>query len=156
MVAFAAVILAVGESNAVMYDITELCASLLPADRPRYLMGVGKPTDLVESVARGVDLFDCVLPTRLARNGAVWSDREGTRLDLARRALLQNTGPIMAECVCSTCEEWPLGVVAALYQAREPLAFRLASIHNLALLNQVLRDIRNSVLYTAMADGLEA
>jgi tRNA-guanine family transglycosylase len=73
----------------------------------------------------------------------------GARLDLARRTLLQKVGPILEGCSCSTCVEWSLGVVAALYQAREPLAYRLASIHNITLLSQVLKELRESVVYTA-------
>ena len=77
--------------------------------QPRYLMGVGHPLDLSTYARLGVDMFDCVLPTRLARNGAVWADRAGTRLDLAKRALLSRSGPIVDDCLCSTCRDWSLG-----------------------------------------------
>jgi queuine tRNA-ribosyltransferase len=151
----------VGEPKDTTLGLLQATVAQLPAQTPRYLMGVGHPLDLVTYARVGVDLFDCVLPTRLARNGSVWSDRLGTRLDLASRSLLGRSGPILAECRCSTCAHWPLGVVAALYQAREPLAFRLASIHNLTLLSRVLEDVRLSVLYTPgaeapKADALEA
>jgi queuine tRNA-ribosyltransferase len=112
-------------------------------------MGVGHPVDLVTYANLGVDLFDCVLPTRLARNGTVWSDAAGGRFNLGRRALLRQSGPIVDGCRCLACTEWSLGVLAALYQAREPLAYRLASMHNLTLLGRVLEDRRRTVLYTA-------
>ena len=75
-------------------------------------------------------------------------DRAGTRLDLGKRALLGRSGPILEDCLCSTCRDWPVGVLAALFQAREPLVYRLASVHNLTLLNRILHDLRRSVLYT--------
>jgi queuine tRNA-ribosyltransferase len=141
--------LSVGEPKATTSELLEATVAELPPDQPRYLMGVGHPLDVVTYARLGVDLFDCVLPTRLARNGAVWSDRAGGRLDLAHRAVLARAGPIAEDCPCSTCRDWPLGVLAALFQAREPLAYRLASVHNLAMLNAVLRDLRQAVLYTA-------
>jgi queuine tRNA-ribosyltransferase len=141
--------LSVGEPKRLTAELLEATISELPSAKPRYLMGVGHPQDVVNYAKLGVDLFDCVLPTRLARNGGVWSDRLGTRIDLAHRALLARGGPIMEDCLCPTCRDWPLGVLAALFQAREPLVYRLASVHNLALLNRVLSELRRSVLYTA-------
>jgi queuine tRNA-ribosyltransferase len=141
--------LSVGEQKTTTFQLLDATLRALPSDKPRYLMGVGHPLDLSTYARLGVDLFDCVLPTRLARNGAVWSDRHGNRLDLSKRALLACDGPILDDCQCATCRDWPLGVVAALFQAREPLAFRLASTHNLTLLNRILHDLRESVLYTA-------
>ena len=141
--------LSVGEPKDLTAELLKSTIEELPNDRPRYLMGVGHPLDLVNYARLGVDLFDCVLPTRLARNGAVWSDLAGTRLDLARRSALRLGGPIMADCECPACKDWSVGALAALFQAHEPLAFRLASMHNLSLLNRVARDLRRSVLYTA-------
>jgi queuine tRNA-ribosyltransferase len=141
--------LSVGEPKTTTFELLDATIDELPPDQPRYLMGVGHPMDVATYAGLGVDLFDCVLPTRLARNGGVWSDRAGTRLDLSQRALLARAGPIADNCQCSTCRDWPLGVVAALFQTREPLAYRLASVHNLTMLNAVLRDLRQSVLYTA-------
>jgi len=141
--------LSVGESKDLTFELLQATIADLPEDKPRYLMGVGHPQDLATYARLGVDLFDCVLPTRLARNGAVWSDTSGNRLDLSRRALLGQDGPIAQTCNCTTCRDWPLGVLAALFQAREPLAFRLASIHNLTLLGRVVQDLSQSVLYTA-------
>jgi queuine tRNA-ribosyltransferase len=141
--------LSVGEPKAMTLELLEATTSDLPADKPRYLMGVGHPVDVRTCARLGVDMFDCVLPTRLARNGGVWTDASGNRLDLSRRSLVARQGPILEGCLCSTCQEWPLGVVATLFQAREPLAYRLASVHNLTLLNRILQDLRGSVLYTA-------
>lgn len=140
--------LSVGEPKSITAALLEAIISELPPDKPRYLMGVGHPADLQSYARLGVDLFDCVLPTRLARNGAVWCDTAGTRLDLNRRALLGASGPIMHGCACPTCVAWPVGVLAALFQAREPLAYRLASVHNTTLLSRVVHDLRQSVLYT--------
>jgi queuine tRNA-ribosyltransferase len=140
--------LSVGEDKATTATVLETTIAELPAAKPRYLMGVGHPLDLVHYARLGVDLFDCVLPTRLARNGAVWSDLDGTRLDLTRRELLGRSGAIMPDCACPACTCWPLGALAALYQARAPLAYRLASMHNLTLLNRLLRAMRETVVYT--------
>ena len=114
----------------------------------RYLMGVGHPKDLADYARLGVDLFDCVLPTRLGRTGSVWSDLEGNRLHLSRRALLEQAGPIMAGCACLACTGWSVGSLAALFQSRALLAYRLASIHNLAVLGTLASDLRRTVVYT--------
>jgi queuine tRNA-ribosyltransferase len=141
--------LSVGEPKATTFELLRTTIGALHPSKPRYLMGVGHPVDVVTYARQGVDLFDCVLPTRLARNGAVWRDRAGARLDLARRSLVAERGPIMDDCPCSTCRDWPVGIIAALFQAREPLAYRLASVHNLTLLNHVLGELRQSFVYTA-------
>jgi queuine tRNA-ribosyltransferase len=141
--------LSVGEPKDITAALLQSTLAELPADRPRYLMGVGHPSDLVRYAQLGVDLFDCVLPTRLGRNGTVWCDLEGQRLDLSRRALLGRTGPIVSDCACMACTEWSLGALAALFQSRDPLAYRLASMHNLTILGRVAQDLRRTVLYTA-------
>jgi queuine tRNA-ribosyltransferase len=140
--------LSVGEAKESTAALVRATVAELPADRPRYLMGVGHPRDLVEYARLGVDLFDCVLPTRLGRSGSVWSDLEGNRLHLSGRALLGRTGPIMAGCTCSACTGWSVGSLAALFQSREPLAYRLASMHNLAVLGTLTAELHQSVLYT--------
>ena len=141
--------LSVGERKEVTAEMLQATLAELPPDKPRYLMGVGHPRDLVTYARLGVDLFDCVLPTRLGRNGTVWCDDDGRRLDLSRRALLHRTGPIVPECTCAACRDWSVGQLAALYQNRDPLAYRLASLHNLTLLGRLARDLRHTVLYTA-------
>ena len=146
--------LSVGELKDVTAALLRALLAELPHDRPRYLMGVGHPSDLVTYARFGVDLFDCVLPTRLGRNGTVWSDLHGQRLDLSRRALLGRAGPIVADCTCPACTSWSLGTLAALYQSREPLAYRLASMHNLTMLARVTHDLRRAVLYTADTNSM--
>ena len=141
--------LSVGEPKELTADLLRATLAHLPPDRPRYLMGVGHPLDLFEYARLGVDLFDCVLATRLGRNGSVWCDNEGRRLNLGRRAALSQRGPIAPGCDCPACARWSVGALAALFQAREPLAYRLASLHNLTVLGRLLQGLRHEVLYTA-------
>jgi len=138
--------LAVGEPKPVMYDLTELVAGLLPADRPRYLMGVGKPPDLVESVARGVDLFDCVLPTRNARNGQAFTPYGPLNIGNARFA--RDAGPLDPECPCAACRQFSRAYLRHLFGARELLAYRLLTLHNVTFFQGLMRDMRRAV-----ADG---
>jgi queuine tRNA-ribosyltransferase len=143
--------LSVGEPRSLTRALLSTTLAELPAERPRYLMGVGSPTELTEYAQLGVDLFDCVLPTRLARTGTIWTDAAGGRLDLARRAALRVRGPLAAGCTCLACTHWEVGALAALMQNREPLAYRLASVHNLTVLARVLDMLRTealNVLYT--------
>ena len=116
--------LSVGESKEQMYEAAEVTAGLLPADRPRYLMGVGSPEDLVEGVARGIDMFDCVLPTRIARNGSLFV-REG-RLNVDKAPYRSREGPIEDGCDCYTCGAFSAAYLHHLFKARELLAYRLA------------------------------
>jgi queuine tRNA-ribosyltransferase len=140
--------LSVGEPKQLTMSLLRSTLAELPAGRPRYLMGVGHPLDVAQYARLGVDLFDCVLPTRLGRNGTVWIDRAGSRLDLQRRALLTRTDPLMPDCGCMVCQDWSIGRLAALFQSGEPLAYRLASVHNVTLLAAILRDVRSHVVYT--------
>ena len=135
--------LAVGEPKPVMYDTTELVAGLLPADRPRYLMGVGKPTDLVEAVARGVDLFDCVLPTRNARNGQAFTPDGPLNISNARFA--RDGAPLDPECTCEGCRSFSRAYLRHLFMARELLAYRLLTLHNLTFYLGLMRDMRRAV-----------
>jgi queuine tRNA-ribosyltransferase len=139
--------LAVGEPKPLMYDLTELVAGRLPADRPRYLMGVGKPPDLVESVARGVDLFDCVLPTRNARNGQAFT-LDGP-LNIANARFTRDAGPLDAECPCAACRRFSRAYLRHLFGARELLAYRLLTLHNVTFFQGLMRDMRRAV-----ADGV--
>jgi len=138
--------LAVGEPKPVMYDMTELCAEMLPRDRPRYLMGVGKPTDLVESVARGIDMFDCVMPTRNARHGQVFT-ADGP-LIIARSRYARDPGPIDPECPCEACRQFSRAYLRHLFAARELLAQRLLSVHNVTFYLELMAAMRR-----ALADG---
>jgi queuine tRNA-ribosyltransferase len=121
--------LAVGEPQPLMLDVIELTAGLLPADRPRYLMGVGTPPDLVEAVARGVDLFDCVLPTRNARNGQLFTAEGVVTIKQARHA--RDPRPPQEGCPCYTCRTFSRAYLRHLFLARELTAYRLLTLHNL-------------------------
>jgi len=136
--------LAVGESKEQMYEITEQVAGRLPQDKPRYLMGVGSPEDLVEGVARGVDMFDCVLPTRVARNGALFT-RQG-RVDITKRQFAEQGEPVDQGCDCYTCQNFSAGYLRHLFRAKELLAPRLASIHNLRFIMRLMADMRGAIL----------
>jgi queuine tRNA-ribosyltransferase len=136
--------LSVGETKAQMHKILELLHPLLPRYKPRYLMGVGSPEDLFESVARGVDQFDCVLPTRIARNGAVFTHQG--RLNLRNARFAADKNPIEAACQCYTCRTFSLAYLRHLLIARETLALRLATIHNLHFMLELMRRIRQSII----------
>jgi queuine tRNA-ribosyltransferase len=142
--------LSVGEPKRVTANLLATTIAHLAPDKPRYLMGVGHPQDLETYARLGVDLFDCVLPTRLGRNGSVWTNAAGERLDLRRNDLVRCRGPIVAGCACVACTRLSVGALASLFQLREPLAYRLASMHNLTLLAAVLDDLRRSVVYTGV------
>ncbi|MBI4340542.1 MAG: tRNA guanosine(34) transglycosylase Tgt [Chloroflexi bacterium] len=137
--------LAVGESKATMYPLVSHTAALLPPERPRYLMGVGSPEDLVECVLRGVDMFDCALPTRVARNGALFT-RQG-RVDVTSAALFGGRqGPVEEGCDCYTCRRFSVGYLHHLFRAKELLGLRLASIHNLRFVMRLMEEMRRAVL----------
>jgi queuine tRNA-ribosyltransferase len=122
----------------------EVVDAVLPADKPRYLMGVGSPEDLVNGVLRGIDIFDCVLPTRLARHNAAMT-RTG-RLNLMNAAFAQEIQPIDEACDCYTCRHYTRAYLRHLILAREMLAATLLSIHNLYTLLQLARDMRQAIL----------
>ena len=135
--------LAVGEPKPVLYDMTELTAALLPKHRPRYLMGVGKPTDLVEAVARGVDLFDCVLPTRNARNGQAFTAEGPLAISNARFA--RDPAPLDAECACEACRGFSRAYLRHLFMARELLAYRLLTLHNVTFYQGLVATMRAAI-----------
>jgi queuine tRNA-ribosyltransferase len=141
--------LAVGEEAEVMYRVTDYTTDLLPARKPRYLMGVGTPLNIVESVARGIDMFDCVMPTRNGRNAMVFT-REGP-LTIKKARYLHDDRPIDETCACHTCRTHSRAYVCHLFRAREILALQLASIHNLAFYLQLTRDMRNAILNDAFS-----
>jgi queuine tRNA-ribosyltransferase len=137
--------LSVGEPADVMYDIVSRTAPLLPADRPRYLMGVGTPADLVEGVARGIDLFDCVLPTRNARNGQLFTS-EG-RLNIKNARYAEDDRPPDPTCGCYTCRTFSRAYLRHLFLAGEINAATLNTLHNLHFYLDTLRRIRESVSF---------
>jgi queuine tRNA-ribosyltransferase len=135
--------LAVGEPKPALYDIAELVASGLPIDRPRYLMGVGKPTDLVEAVARGVDLFDCVMPTRNARNGQAFTP-DGP-LNISNSRFTRDGTPLDSACPCEACQGFSRAYLRHLFAARELLAYRLLTLHNLTFYLGLMREMREAI-----------
>ena len=136
--------LAVGESKAAMYDVTEQMGMLLPQGRTRYLMGVGSPEDLVECVARGVDLFDCALPTRVARNGALFTP--AGRVDITNRRFSRLGEPLQEGCDCYGCQNFSAAYLHHLFKAKELLGLRLASIHNLRFVLRLMEGMREAIL----------
>jgi len=137
--------LAVGETKKEMSAMIDLSTDILPADKPRYLMGVGKPEDILNAIESGVDMFDCVMPTRNARNGTVFT-RNG-RIVLKAGRFKENQEPIDAGCDCYTCKNFTRGYIRHLYNAGEILGLRLATIHNLRFylwLTETARDEINS------------
>jgi len=142
--------LSVGETKAEMHTILEVMHPILPRNKPRYLMGVGSPEDLFECVARGIDQFDCVLPTRIARNGAVFTHQGRINLRNARFAADKN--PIEPDCQCYTCQNFSLAYLRHLVVAKETLVLRLATLHNLHFMLETMRRIRRSILDGSFVD----
>ncbi len=131
--------LAVGETKAQMYEMVSFTGLLLPVDKPRYLMGVGSPEDLVECVWRGMDVFDCALPTRVARNGALFTP-EG-RVNITASRFRSGTGPVVEGCDCYTCGSFSRAYLNHLFRAKELLGLRLASIHNLRFVQRLMEEM---------------
>ena len=149
--------LSVGESKVQMYEAVAVSTQLLPADAPRYLMGVGSPEDLVESVARGIDMFDCVLPTRIARNGALFV-RDG-RINIGAAPFKAMDSPIEEGCDCYTCRTFSAAYVHHLFKAKELLAYRLATIHNLRFVLRLMEEMRSAIVeggFEAYRAGFQA
>jgi queuine tRNA-ribosyltransferase len=136
--------LSVGETKPEMQAMLEVIDDVLPADRPRYLMGVGSPEDLVESVQRGVDLFDCVLPTRMARNHSALTRRG--RMNMRKAQYADDERPLDPECSCYTCTTFTRAYIRHLCNAGEMLAATLLSIHNIYMLTALAADLRNSII----------
>ncbi len=135
--------LSVGEPKNVMYDIVDLTTEYLPENKPRYLMGVGSPDDLIEGVIRGVDMFDCVLPTRIARNGTVFTSKG--KLIVRDAPYAEDFSPLDEECDCYTCKNYSRAYIRHLFKANEILAARLATIHNLYFLIKLMERIREAI-----------
>jgi queuine tRNA-ribosyltransferase len=136
--------LSVGESKHDMYQTLETVNSILPEDKPRYLMGVGTPQDLIEGVRRGVDIFDCVLPTRLARHNTAMT--RYSRLNLQNAHYTQDPYPIDSDCSCYTCQHFSRAYLRHLINAKEMLAATLLSIHNLHTLINLAREMREAII----------
>lgn len=136
--------LSVGEAKPDMYAMLDVVDAALPRDRPRYLMGVGFPDDLIQGILRGVDLFDCVAPTRMGRNGTAFTS--AGRLNVRRAELRGDSGPVDPRCDCSTCTRFSRGYIRHLFAADEMLGPRLLSLHNVHFLTSLVRAARAAVL----------
>jgi queuine tRNA-ribosyltransferase len=136
--------LAVGEPKEEREHFTALAASLLPADKPRYLMGVGTPHDLVRSVRDGVDMFDCIIPTNHAKQGVAytWSGK----VKLRRSAHAEEQGPLAEECGCPTCSRYSRAYLHQMFKSGEPAAWRYVSIHNLWFYRKLMDKMHDSIV----------
>ncbi len=135
--------LSVGEPKDLMLEMADYTIPLLPGDRPRYVMGVGTPEDLVEMAAMGADMFDCVLPTRNARNGQLFT-AEGT-LNIANARFREDVGPVDETCGCYTCRTFSRAYLRHLYTAKELLSYRLNTIHNVHYFLSLARSMRQAI-----------
>ena len=135
--------LAVGETHEQMYHIIEQVEPFMPKDKPRYLMGVGTPVNIIESVARGVDFFDCVMPSRNARHGHVFT-HDGI-INIMNVKYELDTKPIEDGCMCPTCRNYSRAYIRHLFKAKEMLAQRLCVLHNLYFYNNLMSEIRNAL-----------
>ena len=135
--------LAVGEPAEVMYDVIEAVEPFAPADKPRYLMGVGTPVNIIEGVYRGIDFFDCVMPSRNARHGTLFTSEGIVNINNAKYE--RDDSPLDKNCSCHTCRNFSKGYLRHLFKANEILALRLAVIHNLSFYNNLVADIRTAL-----------
>ncbi len=135
--------LSVGEPKSVMYRLLAHTAPLLPAHKPRYLMGVGTPLDIVTGIGRGVDMFDCVLPTRNARNGTLYTSLG--KVNIKRKEYAEDDGPLDPACSCYTCRTFSRAYLRHLFHAKEILSFRLNSLHNLTHYLDLVRGARDAI-----------
>ncbi|HPN32975.1 MAG TPA: tRNA guanosine(34) transglycosylase Tgt [bacterium] len=135
--------LSVGEPKQAMYEMTELCCQALPQNKPRYLMGVGKPEDLLEGIERGIDMFDCIMPTRNGRNGTAFTSHGQIVIKNAKfREAFQ---PLDSECDCYTCRTFTRAYLRHLFQAEELLVLRLISLHNVYFYNRLMEAARQAI-----------
>ncbi|KRF18730.1 tRNA guanosine(34) transglycosylase Tgt [Paenibacillus sp. Soil787] len=142
--------LSVGEPKHLMYEVLDYTTPLMPANKPRYLMGVGSPDALIEGSIRGIDMFDCVLPTRIARNGTCMTS-EG-RLVIRNAKHATDFGPLDPKCTCYTCTNYSRAYIRHLIKADETFGIRLTTIHNLHFLLQLMRDVRGAIKEDRLLD----
>jgi len=136
--------LSVGEPTEMMYDVAEYSLPMLPEDKPRYIMGVGTPENLVELVARGADMFDCVMPTRNARNGQLFT--QNGPINISNAKFRTDTGPADPECDCYTCRNYSLAYLRHLYMSRELMSYRLNTLHNIHFYIKLMERIREAII----------
>lgn len=142
--------LSVGEPKALMNEMLAFTTPLLPPDKPRYLMGVGSPDALIDSVIRGIDMFDCVLPTRIGRNGTCMTS-EG-RLVIRNARFAQDFGPLDASCDCHVCQTYSRAYIRHLVKTKETFGFRLTTFHNLYFLLNLMRQVRHAIMGDSLLD----
>jgi queuine tRNA-ribosyltransferase len=142
--------LSVGETKQEMYATLDICVPELPASKPRYLMGVGAPEDIVEGVARGIDIFDCVLPTRTARNGGLLTPQG--RLNLQNAKYAEDPLPVEVGCDCYTCQHFSKAYLRHLFKAEEILGLHLATVHNIRFMMRLMDQIRTAIINGTFAD----
>ncbi len=142
--------LSVGELNEEMYNTVEHTVQYMPYNKPRYLMGVGTPEDLVENIERGIDMFDCVMPTRNARNGTLFTSFG--RINIKGATFKHDDAPIDSECACPTCQRYSRAYMHHLYRSKELTYFRLASLHNLYYYLQLMTEARKAILADRYSD----
>jgi queuine tRNA-ribosyltransferase len=142
--------LSVGEEKEIMHGVMEYCEPLLPAERPRYIMGIGAPEDLVEAIYRGYDMFDCVMPTRNARNGKLFTSFGSLNIKNARYA--EDRGPIDADCDCYVCRNYTRAYLRHLYRSGEILSSRLNTYHNLYYYLTLMEHARHAIDQGTYAD----
>jgi queuine tRNA-ribosyltransferase len=135
--------LSVGEEKSVMYEVIDFLAPQMPKDKPRYLMGVGTPQDLVEAVFRGVDMFDCVMPTRNGRTGSAFVT--SGKLNIRNAQFAKDTNPLDENCPCSVCKRYSRAYLRHVYQANEMIAATLISHHNLAFFMNTMKNVRDAI-----------
>jgi len=136
--------LSVGELNNEMYDTVEHTTQFMPKEKPRYLMGVGTPEDLIENIERGIDMFDCVMPTRNARNGTLFTSFG--KINIKGATFKEDETPIDSECKCLTCQRYSRAYLNHLFRTREIAYFRLATLHNLHYYLNLMREAREAIL----------
>jgi queuine tRNA-ribosyltransferase len=142
--------LSIGEPKPVMYEMLECTVPLMPQNKPRYLMGVGSPDCLIEGAIRGIDMFDCVLQTRIARNGTVFTSKG--RLVIKNAQYSEDFGPLDDECDCYTCKNYSRAYIRHLFKAQEILGARLTTIHNLRFTIKLMEDIRLAIMEDRLLD----
>ena len=146
--------LSVGEPKSAMFEMVSVSTDLLPVERPRYLMGVGFPEDIVECVARGVDMFDCVMPTRNARNGSLFTSKG--KVVVKNAAYANDFSPVDPECDCYTCRNFSRAYLRHLFNAGELLAPNLATLHNVTYYQRLMKDIREAIAHGGFSEWRDA
>lgn len=142
--------LSVGESKEIMYEVLDYTVPHLPFDKPRYLMGVGSPDALIEGSIRGIDMFDCVLPTRIARNGTLMTSQG--RLVVRNAKFAEDFGPIDPNCDCYTCKNYSRAYIRHLLKADETFGIRLTTNHNLHFLVNLMKNVREAIMNDSLLD----